>query len=100
MACSELSPHRYLGEGAIERVADILSQERPRKILLVTGRGSYAVSGAERALSPMLRDLSVARFKDFELNPVMPDVEQGIQLCREVRPDIVLAIGGGSVIDM
>ena len=69
-------------------------------MLLVTGRASYSASGAERVLSPMLRHLSVTRFEDFVVNPILTDVERGVGVCRDVRPDIVVAVGGGSVIDM
>jgi alcohol dehydrogenase class IV len=100
MGSAESPPQRFLGEGTLGRVADLLGLQQARRALLVTGRESYSLSGAERALSPMLRGLDVTRFHDFETNPILPDVERGVRLCRDVRPDIVIAVGGGSVIDM
>ncbi len=100
MACCEPPQLRYFGDGAVGRIADLLIREHPRRVLLVTGRASYSASGAERALSPMLRDLGVTRFEEFDLNPILPDVERGVRVCRDLRPDIVVAVGGGSVIDM
>ena len=100
MASAEPRPERFLGEGSLGRVADLLGRLQARRVLVVTGRESYSLSGAERTLSPMLRGFDVARFHEFETNPILPDVERGVHLCRDVRPDVVIAVGGGSVIDM
>ena len=79
---------------------DVLVREQARRVLLVTGRESYYSSGAEDAVAPMLSNLDVTRYGDFERNPILPDVERGVSLWRTLRPDLVIAIGGGSVIDM
>ena len=100
MASAEPRQQRVLGEGSLGRLADLLGRERARRALIVTGRESYSLSGAERTLSPMLRALDVTRFHEFETNPILLDVERGVRLYRDVRPDIVIAVGGGSVIDM
>ena len=100
MGSGDADPRCVVGEGAIARMADLLAREQARRVLLVTGRDSYVRSGAEQALGPALEGRSVTRFHDFETNPNLPDVERGIRLCRDVAPDVVIAIGGGSVIDV
>ena len=42
----------------------------------------------------------MSTFSEFKLNPKIEDVEQGIKLFRQARPEVMLAIGGGSAIDM
>ena len=51
-------------------------------------------------MSPHLAGREVIRFCDFTPNPKLEDAQAGINLVKQVRPDIVIAIGGGSVIDM
>lgn len=69
-------------------------------MLLVTGRDSYAGSGAEEALRSSFRSLAVHRFYEFQANPTLEDVKIGVSMARQVKPDGIVAVGGGSVIDM
>jgi len=71
-----------------------------QSIFLVTGNKSYTDSGAENVLSRELNQLSVTRFSDFSPNPKIEDVKKGIRLISEHTHDMVIAVGGGSVIDM
>ena len=42
----------------------------------------------------------VVEFCDFDKNPKMEDLEKGIELLNDSGSSLVLAIGGGSVLDM
>ncbi|MDP7133002.1 MAG: iron-containing alcohol dehydrogenase, partial [Planctomycetota bacterium] len=53
---------------------------------------------AER-LSPLLAKYEVTFFADFEPNPKLPDVIKGVEAFQQAQPDVVFAVGGGSVID-
>ena len=70
------------------------------RVFLVTGKNSYKSSGAEKYLSNLTKDKITFRFSDFEVNPTIEDLSKGVQKFDEFNPDIVIAIGGGSVIDM
>jgi alcohol dehydrogenase class IV len=89
----------HFGAGALRGLPGILSVTGARRVLLVTGRSSFAASGAEGALAPLLAGVEVARFHEFGSNPVLEEVERGVALWRRLRPDLVVAVGGGSVID-
>ena len=90
----------YFGAGAVRKLPEILASNGARRVLLVTGRRSFAESGAERALAPLFAAIEVARFQEFGSNPVLDEVERGAALWRRLRPDLVVAVGGGSVIDV
>jgi len=52
----------YLGAGAIQKFPDILKALREKgvkRVALVTGRGSYKVSGAWDVVRPALEDLKI-----------------------------------------
>lgn len=93
-------PVEYVGDGSIARLHDIIEQHAARCVLLVTGKESYRASGAEAALAPSLRGLQVRRFCDFAVNPRLQDIERGLAVVREFRPQMVVAVGGGSVLDI
>ncbi len=92
--------HEYFGFGAIEHIRSILELEKPRQIFLVRGRTSYQLSGAEQKLNPLLQEYNVTHFVDFSPNAKVEDVEKGIELFREHHGDFVLAVGGGSALDV
>lgn len=70
------------------------------RIFLVTGRKSYEVSGAFVLLGPLLKAKYVERFDDFSPNPKIKDIEKGLAAYRQSNCDVIVAVGGGSVIDM
>lgn len=88
------------GKGSIQQLRDILTQEHAKRILLVCGKDSFRTSGAEGVLMPLLKGAETVRFSEFAQNPKIEDIQCGIDLARAFNPDIVLAVGGGSVLDM
>lgn len=89
----------YIGFDSINQLALILSKLSPRKIFLVTGRKSFEISGAKRLLDPLFKGFSIAHFLYSEPNPKIADIEYGMENFKREEPDIVIAVGGGSVID-
>ena len=90
----------FIGKGSISNLQKILSNHNPKSIFLVTGRSSYEKSGAKKILEPYLSKYTVIRFYDFEVNPKLADIEKGMKLFREKNCDFVIAVGGGSVMDV
>lgn len=90
----------FFGLGSVKKIKGILESCNTQKVFLVTGKESYASSGAKDSIEPLLNNFAVTHFFDFETNPKLHDVTKGVSLLKDSNPDIVLAIGGGSVIDM
>jgi len=92
--------HEYVGQGSISALCDVLGELASRRVFLVTGSRSFEQSGASAAIEPILRNKEVLRFCDFAANPKLPDIERGVKLLQGFDADIVLAVGGGSVLDV
>jgi len=90
----------YFGSRSIENLREILDKSNSKSIFLVTGRKSYRSCGAEAVLKELLESYDVTRFYDFSVNPKLEDVEMGLKIFREHDFDMIIAVGGGSVIDM
>lgn len=88
-----------VGEGAIDSLRDVLCERAPSQIALVTGRSSYERSGAAALVEPHLHGFAHERFGEIDANPTLEQVAACVAFFRRARPDIVLAVGGGSVID-
>lgn len=90
----------FVGKGTINHLKNILSKHNPKNIFLVTGKYSYENSGSKSAIALILSDYNVTHFYDFETNPKLNDIEKGINLFKKNNCDFVIAVGGGSVMDV
>lgn len=71
------------------------------KVLLLYGGGSIKRSGLYDQVMSYLKEINatVVELGGVEPNPRVTTVRKGIQLIRENQLDLILAVGGGSVID-
>jgi alcohol dehydrogenase class IV len=88
------------GYDAIKQLPAILKEKAYKSIFLVTGKTSYTISGAEKVLSGILAPYEIIRFFDFQENPKLGDLLKGIKSFQENNQDLVIGIGGGTVLDM
>lgn len=84
----------------IEELMDLVHKFSPKNIFLVTGGESYLKSGADTFIESSLKGFNYIRFYDFEENPKYEDVISGVSIFNKFNCDLVIAIGGGSVLDM
>jgi len=77
-----------------------VSELAVRKILYVTGKDSFQQSGAMDFLRIHAMLKIEHRFSEFRANPNYNDLMNGLEYFQKVRPDCILAVGGGSVLDM
>ena len=92
----------YRGSASIDELLPALEQYAGRHILLVRGKRSYEACGAKRHFDAIFKALgiSVSEFFDFEENPREPDLQRGLSLFGAFPISAVVAVGGGSVLDM
>ena len=95
-----MNQEETLGQGSIKSVLGIVEKCQAANILLVTGKGSYSESGAKREIEPQLHGRVFHHFNNFSCDPKIEDVYAGIKIIRQINPDLIIAVGGGSVIDM
>lgn len=92
--------HTVIGHGAIARLSEVVAEQGARRVLLVRGRRSFAASGAGRVLSALARLAEVVEFCDFRPNPDAQDVAGGLRVLADTDPDVVIAVGGGTAMDV
>ena len=71
------------------------------KALLVSGRGSLKKLGVYQAALNSLRQagVEVVEHGGVQPNPILSHVQQGVALAQKNRVGVIVAVGGGSVID-
>ncbi len=70
-----------------------------KRVLLVYGGGSIKRSGLYDTIMELLSDFEVSELSGIEPNPKLTSVEMGSELCKKEKTEVILAVGGGSVID-
>lgn len=96
----KMPSYLYGGEGCIEKVKDILKKENTKKVIVFTDKG-IRQTGLSDILENILKECSVDYkvFDDLKPEPAYTDVEKVINEVESYEGDIIIAIGGGSVMD-
>ncbi|MGV1098777.1 iron-containing alcohol dehydrogenase [Thiovibrio sp. JS02] len=95
------NPTRILfGRDCLARVGQEVAAHG-KKTLLVSGRESGKIHGRQQAVlaSLLAAGLSVVEHGGVRPNPLLAQARAGIQLARAEGVEVVVALGGGSVID-
>ena len=91
----------FFGCGALGRLAQIVIRLRAERALLVTDQG-LAAAGISGKVERILGTAGVATttFDGVRANPTTEDLAGGAQAARELGRGVVVAVGGGSVLDV
>lgn len=90
----------FFGKGQLAQ----LSKELPKygsNVLLVYGGGSIKKNGLYEQVIAQLEAMqaTVHELANVEPNPRMSTVRKGVEICKVMGIEVILAVGGGSVID-
>ena len=87
------------GKGVIKELPNVIKQYG-KNVLLTYGGGSIKKMGLYDEVHEMLKDFIVIELSGIEPNPKYnPSVITGAKLCKEHNIDVILSVGGGSVLD-
>jgi hypothetical protein len=89
----------FFGKGSIKELPDVIGKYG-KNVLLTYGGGSIKKMGLYDKVKELLKDFNIVELSDIEPNPKYdPSVITGAKLCKENNIDVILAVGGGSVLD-
>ena len=88
------------GRGEVKRIGEIAGKYG-KKAFLVTGKSSTKRTGILDLVCDFLQaeGIEAVIFNEVEPNPLTTTVMAGTKKCRDAGCDLVIALGGGSVID-
>ena len=95
-----MTPTRLIfGRESIVKLPSVMSQFG-KKILLAYGGGSIKRIGLYDRVIKLLEGYDIVELSGIQPNPKYdPSVLDGVRLCKEHNIDVILAVGGGSVLD-
>ena len=94
------TPTRLIfGKGVIDKLPGVMAQFG-KKILLTYGGGSIKKIGLYQKVLELLKGYEIVELPGIQPNPKYdPSVLDGVRLCKEHKIDVILSVGGGSVLD-
>lgn len=95
------SPTKIIFGRDTENQAGTEAKKYGTRVLLHYGGGSIKKSGLyDRVISSLKKEgMEIFELGGVKPNPRLGTIYEGIKLCREKKVDVILAVGGGSVID-
>ena len=90
----------YFGKGCVKEYLGCKSKPYST-VMLAYGGGSIKRNGVYEEVTGILRDAgkTIVEFSGIMSNPTYAKVQEGAKLARENHVDMILAVGGGSVMD-
>ena len=89
----------YFGKDCIKDLPKVMG-EYGKNVLLTYGGGSIKKTGLYDKVKGLLKDFKIIELSGIEPNPKYdPSVIDGARLCKENNIDVILSVGGGSVLD-
>ena len=95
------TPTRLIfGRGVVDEKLPRVMAQFGKRILLTYGGGSIKRSGLYDKVYALLPDAEITELPGIEPNPkYATSVVEGVRLCKEKHIDVILSVGGGSVLD-
>lgn len=94
------TPTRVIfGKGVVEKLPEVM---RPlgKRVLLTYGGGSIKRMGLYQKVLELMKGFEMVELSGIEPNPKYdPSVLEGVRLCKEYKIEVILSVGGGSVLD-
>jgi alcohol dehydrogenase len=85
------------GSGSMSRLGQIVNEDlKAKRPFLVTDKGVEAAGIPAKAVSQLL---GIQVFDAIEQNPKHVTVNRGGEIVRKYQPDLIIGLGGGSVLD-
>ena len=94
------TPTRLMfGRDAIKKLPAVM-ERFGKRVLLSYGGGSIKRTGLYAKVKELLPDYEITELSGIQPNPKYdPSVLDGVRLCKEKQIEVILAVGGGSVLD-
>jgi len=90
----------HFGQDVIQGLGKTLAKYE-KNVLFIYGKGSIKSNGIYQQVIDQLNlfDLQYVEYHGIKANPIIEDVDKAAELGKRNNVDVILAVGGGSVID-
>lgn len=91
----------FCGTNCLNNIKDVIYETNSKKILLLTDKGILNAGLIDKVMSVLeSMEITVEIISDLPTEPKVKEVESIIEKIKNVEVDLMIAVGGGSVIDV
>ena len=95
-----LNETSYFGRGSRVELANEIKTRGYKKVLFVTDKSLLECGVASKVTEVLTAgEIEYSIYSDIKPNPTVKNVQDGVNVCREYGADVIVAVGGGSVMD-
>lgn len=90
----------FFGRGSRKNIVEVLENYNVKNILVIIGKNAVS-HGIADMIYPLIDEskYNMRSYNDIKPNPTIDNVLGGLEVTKDFMPDIILSVGGGSVID-
>lgn len=91
----------FFKPGCLSKALEELGRVYNRKRALIVTDGFLATSGiADKVIRPLnALGIQTEIYSDIKSDPTLASAEEGVKVCEFFKPDVIIALGGGSPMD-
>ena len=89
----------FISSNPKKELEKILKSNKLNKILIITGKKSYFKSGANKLIKDLLKKKDTFYYFKENYLPLVDELKKIILIVKKFQPDLIIAIGGGTVLD-
>ncbi len=95
-----MEKNEFIGKNSLENIVHLSRERKVKKILVFAGKNSFSISGAKKHLTNILSNFEHEVFYKNSSLPEINDLKKFISKINNFKPDLIIAIGGGAVLDL
>lgn len=95
-----MDSREFIGKNCLDELSFLFEENNFQKILIITGKNSFKKSGAKIKLEKLLQKKILRTFFKENDYPELNELKGFISVITLFKPDVILSIGGGAVLDL
>lgn len=92
--------NEFIGNGSIKNLDKILSENNYKNIFFITGKSPLEQENIDKTLKIIKNSSQFFHYNDIAPSPSVEGVEKALNLFNKGNFDLIVAMGGGSVLDI
>ncbi len=89
----------HFGNSSLNELENIVKNYNPERIFLITGKNFVKKTSLQDRVLNMLRNYKIFIYEKVNPVPRLEDINNAINTAKKNNPDLIIGLGGGSVLD-
>jgi alcohol dehydrogenase class IV len=92
--------NEFIGTGSIKNLYKILNKDNYSNVFYITGNSALEQKNIDKTLQIIKKNCNYFHYNDIKSTPTVEGLYQALDLFKKGNYDLIIAMGGGSVLDI